>query len=365
MISSLLGSCRFVYNQCLTLSDESYKESKKTLSRSDCYTYFRTDLKDNYSWLNQHNSKVIAQSINDLDSAFKNFFKHKYGRPSLKKKKGEQKCRFPIDAISKKPFDEVSSRLNLTTTINGLKFKCSDRDKKYLFKNKNLIKSVTLIKSPACNYYASILIDGDLLKTLDNPINNSVGIDLGIKTLLTLSNGESIENPKWFRTSESKIKRLQKRLSKKKKGSNNRKKAKLKLAKAYEKIKNRKQNYLHNISNKIVNENQIICLEDLNVKGMLKNHKLSKAIQELGLYELKRQLEYKSNWYGRDLVLVSRWYPSSKTCSCCGWKNDKLKLSDREFKCEDCGNVIDRDYNASINIQNEGLRLYKEKNRQV
>lgn len=132
------------------------------------------------------------------------------------------------------------------------------------------------------------------------------------------------------------------------------------MAKAHEQIKNQKLDYLHNITTKIVNENQVIVLEDLNVKGMMKNHKLAKSIQELGLYEMRRQFEYKVKWYGRELVFVSRWFPSSKTCSCCGWKNDNLKLSDREFICENCGLVIDRDENAAINIENEGKRIYNE-----
>lgn len=156
------------------------------------------------------------------------------------------------------------------------------------------------------------------------------------------------------------LKRLHKQLSKKQKGSNNRNKVRLKLAIKHEKIKNQKQDFLHNITSKIINENQIIVIEDLNVSGMMKNHKLSKSIQELGLYEMRRQLEYKSKWYGRELVFVSRWFPSSKTCCECGWKNNSLSLKDREFVCEECGNFIDRDMNAAINIEKEGMRIYKE-----
>ena len=259
-----------------------------------------------------------------------------------------------------KTFDEENSRLNLTKTIKGLKFECSDRDKKYLYKNKQGIKSVTITKTKSGKYFATILIDGDLLRTV-NKSNKSVGIDLGIKTLLTFSDGKTIDNPKWINTNEKKLKKVQKQLSKKVNGSNNRNKVRLRLAKLHEKIKNQKQDFLHNITTKIINENQVIVLEDLNVSGMLKNHKLAKSIQELGLYEIKRQLEYKSLWYGRELVFVSRWFPSSKTCCECGWKNDKLTLSDREFICEDCGNVIDRDLNASINIEKEGIRILNEK----
>jgi putative transposase len=361
VISSLLGSYRFIYNQCLNHKIQNYENDKTNISFYDLTKFFSSQLRNEFDWLKQHNTKVLKQSIINLDIAYKNFIKLHKGYPKFKTKSDDQKARFPNEAISKNPFDESSSRLNLTKTIKDLKFECSDRDKNYLFKNKDKIKSITLIKTKSCNYYATILIDGDLLKSVDNPINNSVGIDLGIKSLLTLSNGESIDNPKWIRSNERKLKKLQRQLSKKKKGSKNRNKARIRLAKLHEKIKNQKQDFIHNLTSKIINENQIIVLEDLNVKGMMKNHKLSKSIQELGLGEIRRQLEYKSNWYGRNLILVDRWYASSKICSCCGHKKDKLTLREREYKCEECGNVIDRDYNASINIEREGLRIYNEK----
>ncbi len=360
-LSSLLGSYRFVFNQCLSYKKERYETDKSNTSLSDLGHHFHQTLRGEYEWLKEHNTKVLKQSIINLEQAYKNFFKQGRGFPKFKSKYDEQKVRFPQEAVSSKTFDEDTSKLNLTKTINGLKFECSDRDRKYLYKNKTGIKSVTIIKTKSGKFFASILIDGDLLREMTPVIRTSVGIDLGIKSLLTLSNGSSIDNPKWIRTNEKKLKRLHKQLSKKVKGSNNRYKAKLKLAKAHEKIKNQKTDYLHNITTKIVNENQVIVLEDLNVSGMMKNHKLAKSIQELGLYEMRRQIEYKSQWYGRDLVFVDRFFASSKLCSCCGWKNVNLKLSDREFVCEGCGLVIDRDENAAINIENEGLRLHQLK----
>jgi len=369
MINKLLGSYRFIYNSCLSYKISNYEADKKNISLSDLGHYFHQDLRNEYEWLREHNTKVLKQSIINLEQAYKNFFrgvkdKGKVGFPKYKSKHDVQKVRFPQEAISSKTFDEDTSRLNLTTIIRGLKFECSDRDKQYLYKNKSGIKSITIAKNKAGQYYATILIDGDLLRTMNLPTRNSVGIDLGIKTLLTLSSGETIDNPRWINSNEKVLKKLHKRLSKKQKGSNNRYKAKLKLAKKHEKIKNKKLDFLHNITTKIVSENQIIVLEDLNVSGMMKNHKLAKAIQELGLFEMRRQIEYKSNWYGRNLIFVSRWYPSSKTCSCCGWVKHNLKLSDREFVCENCGLVIDRDENASLNIENEGMRIYEEQIRQ-
>lgn len=356
-LNSLLGSHRFVYNQCLAYKKQRYESEKLNTNLSNLGKFFHGELRNEYEWLTEHNTKVLKQSIINLERAYTNFFKQGRGFPKFKSKHDEQKARFPQDAVAAKTFDEQSSRLNLTKTINGLKFECSDRDKSYLYKNKAGIKSVTITKRKSGGFYAAILIDGDLLRQVNAPVRTSVGIDLGIKSLLTLSDGSNIENPKWIRSNEKQLKKLQKQLSKKQRGSNNRQKAKLKLAKKHEKIKNQKQDFLHNITTKIINENQVIVLEDLNVSGMMKNYKLAKSIQELGLYEIRRQLEYKSSWNGRELVFVDRFFASSKTCSCCGWKNNNLKLSDREFVCEGCGLIIDRDENAAINIENEGLRL--------
>lgn len=356
-LNSLLGSYRFVYNQCLAYKKSRYENEKLNTSLSDLGKYFHGQLRNEYKWLTENNTKILKQSIINLEQAYTNFFKQGKGFPKFKSKHDEQKARFPQEAVASKTFNEESSRLNLTKTIKGLKFECSDRDKGYLYTNKEKIKSVTITKKKCGHYYATILIEGDLLRNSASISDKSIGIDLGIKSLLTLSDGTSVENPKWIRSNEKLLKKLQKQLSKKQKGSNNRNKLRLKLAKKHEQIKNQKQDFIHNITTKIINENQVIILEDLNVSGMMKNHKLAKSIQELGLYEMRRQLEYKSSWYGRELIFVDRFFPSSKTCSCCGWKNNNLKLSDREFICEGCGLVIDRDENAAINIENEGLRL--------
>lgn len=365
MINKLLGSYRFIYNQCLSYKITNYETDKKNTSLSELGHYFHQDLRNEYDWLKEHNTKVLKQSIINLEQAYKNFFRGvkdrtKVGFPKYKTKHDVQKVRFPQEAIASKTFDEENPKLNLTTIIRGLKFECSDRDKQYLYKNKGGIKSITIIKNKCGQYYATLLIDGDLLRTVNEPIRESIGIDLGIKTLLSLSNGETINNQRWINSNEKRLKKLHKQLSKKQKGSNNRTKTKLRLAKVHEQIKNKKQNYLHNITTKIVSENQIIVLEDLNVSGMMKNHKLAKVIQELGLYEMRRQIEYKAKWYGREVIFVSRWFPSSKKCSCCGNIKHDLKLSDREYICENCGLVIDRDKNAAINIEVEGLRLYNE-----
>ena len=218
------------------------------------------------------------------------------------------------------------------------------------------IKSGTLSKNKIGHYYFSILIDRENTKTLPKT-DKIIGIDLGIKDFIVDSNGNSFENIKVIRNNEKKLKKLHRNLSKKKDGSNNKEKCRKKLAKFNLKLHNIKENYLHTIVNQLLNENQVIVIEDLNVKGLLKNHCLAKSIQELSLYRFKEILTYKTNWYGRDIIEIDRFYPSSKLCSCCGYKNKELTLSDRTWFCPECGSNHNRDYNAAINIKNEGIRI--------
>ena len=211
-------------------------------------------------------------------------------------------------------------------------------------------------KLPCDEYYLSILVDGDLTHKVKKSYH-TVGIDLGIKDFVITSDGEVFDNLHFKKSESKKLIRLQKQLSRKKTGSNNRNKARIKLAKAYKKISDKKEYYLHQVSNYLIDENQVICMEDLNVKGMLRNHCLAESIQEMNFGEFRRMLEYKANWYGRKIVFIDRFYPSSKTCNHCGYINKTLKLSDRQWVCPDCGEIIERDYNAALNIRDEGLRL--------
>ena len=187
--------------------------------------------------------------------------------------------------------------------------------------------------------------------------DNCIGIDLGVKDFVITSEGEVFNNLHFKKNETTKLTRLQHQLSKKQKGSNNRNKVRIKLAKVYKTINDRKQYYLHQVSNSLINENQVICMENLNVKGMVKNHKLAESITEMNFGEFRRILEYKARWYNRKIVFVDRFYPSSKTCHNCGYIFKKLKLSDREWICPNCGKLINRDYNAALNILDEGLRI--------
>lgn len=350
-INRQLGCCRFVYNNCLAYKKDNYEKEKKSISSSETIKHIVT-LKNDYVFLKDVHSKVLQQSVRDMNQAYDNFFKLHKGYPKFKSKhNNKQSCRFPKDAI----IGINGNRISLIKTLKDILFKCSRKDEKYLNKNQDKISSITLTKLPSNQFYLSVLIDKP--NEIRPANNNAVGIDLGIKDFVITSDGEVFNNPHFNKSQSNKIKRLQRQLSRKQKGSNNRNKARIRLAKAYKKINDKKQYYLHQVSNTLINENQVICMEDLNVKGMLRNHKLAESIQEMNFGEFKRILEYKSNWYNRKIVYVDRFYPSSKTCHNCGYINKDLKLSDRQWICPQCGEIIERDYNAALNILDEGLRI--------
>lgn len=356
-INMLLGCYRVVYNQCLARKIKSYEENNISENQTTLGHFIHHELlkDDNFVWLKEQNTKVLKQALIDMLNAYKNFFKRHTGFPKFKSKKdNKQSCRFELGAISKKNI-YTDYKLSLAN-IKNIKFRCSKKYAEYLQKYKANIRQATLTKLPCGEYYLSILIDGDLTHKVKES-HHTIGIDLGIKDFVITSEGEVFENLHFKKNESKKLIRLQKQLSCKKNGSNNRNKARIKLAKAYKRITDKKQYYLHQVSNYLIDENQVICMEDLNVSGMLKNHKLAESIQELKLGEFRRMLEYKANWYGRKLVFVDRFYPSSKTCNHCGYVNKKLKLSDRQWVCPDCGEIIERDYNAALNIRDEGIRL--------
>ena len=357
-INRLLGCYRVVYNQCLARKINSYKENKVSENLSTLGQFVHHELlkDDNFIWLREQNTKVLKQAVNDMLSAYKNFFKQHTGYPRFKSKKkdNKQSCRFELGAISKRN-DYTTYKLSLAN-IKNIKFRCNKKYAEYLQKHKANIRQATLTKLPCGEYYLSILIDGDLTHKVKES-HNIIGIDLGIKDFIVTSDGEVFDNLHFKKSESKKLIRIQKQLSRKKNNSNNRNKARIKLAKLYKRITDKKQYYLHQVSNYLIDENQVICMEDLNVSGMLRNHKLAGSIQELNFGEFKRMLEYKANWYGRKLIFVDRFYPSSKTCNHCGYINKKLKLSDRQWVCPNCGEIIERDYNAALNIRDEGIRL--------
>ena len=356
-INRLLGCYRVVYNQCLNRKIKSYEENKISENQTSLGHFIHHELlkDDNFVWLREQNTKVLKQAVIDMLDAYKRFFKQHTGYPRFKSKKdNKQSCRFEFGAISKRNV-YTDYKLSLAN-IKNIKFRCNKKYAEYLQKHKANIRQATLTKLPCGEYYLSVLVDGDLTHKVKES-HNIIGIDLGIKDFIVTSDGEVFENLHFKKSESKKLIRIQKQLSRKQNGSNNRNKTRIKLAKIYKRITDKKQYYLHQISNYLIDENQVICMEDLNVKGMLRNHKLAGSIQELNFGEFKRMLEYKANWYGRKLIFVDRFYPSSKTCNHCGYVNKKLKLSDRQWICPDCGEIIERDYNAALNIRDEGVRL--------
>ena len=350
-INKLLVTSRFVYNQCLNYKITEYELKKKSTSFAETGK-FLTSLKSEYQWIKESHSKVLQQSLINLDRAYKNFFKNGSGYPKYKSRHDNQSCRFPIDAIS----GIKGNRINIINNLKDIHFKCSRNDERYLNDNQKLIKSATLSKNKCNEFYFSILIERGS-KKLKNPKNSLIGLDLGIKDFIVTSEGQTYENLKSKRNNQKKLARQHRDLSRKKKGSNHQKDAKVRLAKTYNKLNNIKEYYLHSITNQLLSENQTIVIENLNVRGMLKNHKLAKSIQELSLNRFKTMLIYKAEWYGREVIEVGKWFPSSKLCNCCGYKKNDLTLKDRTWKCPECGIIHDRDINAAINIKNEGYKI--------
>lgn len=358
-LNEVLGCYRFVYNHMLALKQREYKENNKSLGLTDLSKYFHGTLRkdEQYDWLKEQNTHVMKQSIRQMLSAYDRFFKRLSGFPKFKSKKNNQSALFPLEAISKRnKFNE--RKITLTQSLKDIKFRCSDLYLKRLQTYKEGIRSATLSKTKSGNYFLSILIELPQEEVVRfGQTNKHVGIDLGVKDFVITSDGEVIENKHFFKSQEKKIAKLQRQLSKKQKGSNNRDKQRVKVAKAYEKLTNQRNAYIHKVVNELLTYYDTVFMEDLNVRGMLKNHKLAKAIQEVGFYRFKQVLEDKARNNYKEVVFVGKFYPSSKTCHNCGYVNKNLTLNDREWTCPSCGEHHDRDLNAAINILTEGERI--------
>ena len=359
VINELLGSYRFVYNYMLALKQEAYESNKTNLSLCDLSKYFHgTLLKDEkYGWLKEQNTKVMKQAIRQMLSAYDKFFKQHSGFPKFKSKKDKQSILFPIDAISKRNTFETK-HITLVKSLKNIKFRCSDLYFKRLQTYKDKIRSATLTKTKSGNYFLSILVDIPQYEFVKfKKTDKQVGIDLGVKDFVITSDGEVFKNKHFFKKEERKLKRLQRQLSKKKKDSNNRNKQRIRIAKVFEHVTNKRENYIQYVVNELLANYDTIYMEDLNTTGILRNHKLAKATQEVGFYRFKSVLQSKALVHDKQVVLIDRFYPSSKTCSYCKYKKEDLKLSDRFWVCPECNTKHDRDINAAKNIFIEGQRV--------
>ena len=358
-INKTLGCYRFVYNHMLALKQEAYNENKKVLRLKELSKYFYGTLRkdEQYAWLKEENTKVMSQAIRQMLIAYDNFFKQHKGFPKFKSKKDKQSALFLLNAISRRNTFETR-HITLTQSLKNIKFRCSDLYFSRLKKYSKNIRRATLSKSKSGNYFLSILVEMEdtELKKFEHT-DKQVGIDLGVKDFVITSDGEVFENKRFLKKEEKKLKKLQRQLSKKKVGSNNREKQRVKIAKLFERMTNKKHVYIHYVVNELLSHYDSIFMEDLNVQGMIRNKRLAKAIKEVGFFNFKQVLVNKALVNGKKIVLIDRFYPSSKTCSKCGYKKEDLKLSDREWTCPNCGTKHNRDINAAVNILLEGRRI--------
>ncbi len=351
LLAKHFGCTRLVYNKALALKKQLWEEKKESIT---CFELGKELTKwkqtEEFSFLYEVSNKSLQFSLRHLDTAYKSFFKDG-GYPKFKNRKSKQS--FSVIECCHVDFDK--GQVRIPKFQEGIKAKISRT-----FEGE--IKTCTVKKTTTDKYFISVLVEDGrpLPDKLPVAQETTVGIDLGIKTLATISNGEVVENMKFLKNTIERLKVLQRRASKKTKGSNRHKKAYKKIALQHEKIRNRRKDFINKFTSKLVNESQIntICLEDLNVEGMVKNHRLAGAISDASFGEIKRQLKYKCERAGKNLLTVDRFYPSSKTCSNCGYIKEDLTLNDREWSCPVCGVKHDRDLNASINIRDEALRNY-------
>ena len=343
-MSNIFGQVRFIYNLGLETKIINYTGNRKNI---DCFDLNKqiTELKNTDApWLKESPAQALQFAIRNLDNAYTNFFKGA-GFPKFKNRYGKQSFQLPQGVWL--------SEDNKQIFIPKLKLVGIDLHRKF----KGEIKTVTVSKSITNKYYVSILVDTGELKPIKKEIKEktSVGIDLGIKDFVITSDGKKFKNHDFFKSAMNELRIEQRSLARKTKGSNHYLKQKMVISLLHEHIKNQRQDYLHKISKYLVDNYDTICMEDLNVSGMVKNHKLARAISDMGWSEFKSMIEYKCDWYGKNLSVIGRFDPSSKSCSSCGAINKDLTLKDREWTCK-CGKHHDRDINAAINIRNFGLR---------
>ena len=342
ILARYFGSVRFVYNHFLAERKQQYEETQHS---DDYYKQAKslTELKkqEEYSWLKEINSQTLQHALRHLETAYVNFFRGTAKFPNFKSKKNKNSFSVPQNCSLS------SGRIYIP------KFKEGIRIKEHR-KVKGIVKSMTISLTPTGKYYVSILTE-ELYEAIQKT-NESVGIDLGLKDFVITSEGKKYKNHRYIKQCEKELAMAQKHLSRKQHGSNSYEKQRRKVAKIHEKISSCRLDMQHKVSTDLVRKYDIICLEDLNIKGTVKNHRLAKAINDASWGQFVSMLTYKAELNDKQVIKIDRWYPSSKTCHNCGWVNEGLKLSDRQWVCPHCGEIIDRDVNTAKNILSEGIR---------
>ena len=346
LLARTFGCCRYVYNWALReRTDAYYKRGERLYYEETAQRLVLLKKQEETSWLDEVSSVPLQQALRNLDRAFRHFFEGRAHYPTFKKKRHPQSATYASNAFSWDGKSLTLAKMDEPLAIvwhRPLTEGCQP-------------SSVTITKDEAERYFVSILVEEDIKALEVTP--KMVGLDLGLKSMVITSDGQTHGNPKFAARDEKKLAKAQRRLAKKKKGSKNRAKARLKVARLHKKIADRRRDYQHKLSTKIIRENQVVCIESLQVKNMVKNHSLAKAISDVGWSEFVRQLEYKAEWYGRTLVKIDKWYPSSKRCFDCGHILDSLTLDVRAWTCPECGVHHDRDINAAKNILAVGLTV--------
>ena len=346
ILARTFGCARFAYNYMLRLRTDAWIQRQERIGYHETSAAL-TALKKQpeYAWLNEVSSVPVQQALRHLQTAFNNFFAKRARYPQFKRKDGPQAAEYTTSA-----FKWDGRSLKLAKMSEPLAVRWSRQIPKAA-----KVTTVTVSKDAAGRYFVSLLCDDVVAKK--PAVDGKIGIDLGLTHFAILSTGEKIVAPTTFRKNEAKLAKLQRRLAKKTKGSNRRRKAKLKVAKLHAKIADSRRDFLHKLSTRLINENQVIAVESLSVSNMQKNRCLSKSIADASWSEFLRQLEYKAKWYGRELVGIDKWYPSSKRCSDCGYTMPKMPLNVRQWTCPECGSIHDRDVNAARNVLAAGLAV--------